>query len=251
MHLQHIRDAVKEWLKEDDSIVLDGEFYLHEHPRLTKSVERYQFISEACKITRKQPHPEERRVEYWIFDIWSGNQSIPFRERWERLQSLYDSCSSDVLRLVPTLKVHTPEEIENSMRDWIGEGTEKEGCLFEGLMVRQAEADYMSKKGYHCPQLLKYKRFQDEEWEIVGAEECQGNHQGAIKWILQKPIGGRPATITAKQMGDLEMSRRMWQAFQKHPERYVGQWINIRFNEETKDGLPRFPRATAIPEDKF
>jgi len=253
--LDHIREEIKRWLTHQGfpDLVLDGEMYIHHrlHPsgKEYKSVERFQFLSEACKITRKNPHPQESLVQFWVFDIWDPTKT--FRERWTFLENLFKGYDGDILHLVPTYEVHNHEEIEVKMRSFVGETTGRERYEYEGLMVRQAEATYVARNNYHCSDLLKYKRFEDEEWEIYDAEPCAGNQEGAIKWKLKKEIDGRTREVVAKQMGDLGESRRLMKDYRSRPSYYNGKLINIRFNERSKDHVPRFPRATVIPEDKF
>lgn len=252
MFLNHIRRELHPLLK--GGIVLDGELYVHRLYKSgtgydtvgkgteLKSVERFQFLSEACKITRKSPHPYEELVQFWVFDLWDPSKTN--LERWRFLEALFKDYKGTAIKLVPTFQVHSHEEIEKRMDEFVGKG-HRNGYQYEGLMVRQSAAKYNHKNGYHCDDLLKYKRFEDEEWIVTGAEECAGNHAGAVKWVCE--LNGRK--LVAKQMGDLEESRRLFTDFQKHPKKFLGHKINIRFNERSKDGIPRFPRATAFRED--
>lgn len=254
VHLNHIRDEVRRWLRHKgcENIVLDGEMYIHsliDKDRECKSVERFQFLSRACKITRTLPHPDEHKVQFHIFDLWDETKT--FRERWAFLQSLFEGYDGDILKLVPTYEVSNHSEIEHHMRDFVGETSKREGYEYEGLMVRQSDSLYVTRNGYHCSDLLKYKRFEDEEWEIYDAEPCAGNHAGAIKWKLKKVIDGKERKVCAKQGGDLDISRRLMTEFNADSSRFIGELINIRFNDRSKDKIPRFPSATAIPEDKF
>lgn len=235
VHLNHIREEIKILLKDYPNTVLDGELYTHTFEN-KKNVERFQFLSEACKITRTVPHPKESFVEYWIFDIWDPKGS--FRDRFAILQDLFNNYSGKVLKLVPTKQVDSHAEIEKFMNKTLKQD-------FEGIMIRNSEAKYISRKDYHCDELLKYKRFEDEEWVIVGADECQGTQKGAIKWNLEL----NAKRVVAKQMGSVEDARELYKQFKKTPEKFIGEKINIRFNERTKDGIPRFPRATVIRED--
>ena len=74
VHLDHIRDEVRDLLKDSgyEDVILDGEMYVHvlyrdddgdptveEADYEMTGVERYQFISEACKITRSKSHPHQ------------------------------------------------------------------------------------------------------------------------------------------------------------------------------------------------
>ncbi len=264
VHLNHVRDEIKYWLEHEGypDMVLDGELYVHQlyrgkddeltfdvSDRELTGVERFQFLSEACKITRSNPHEREEIVEYWIFDIWDPSKLN--RARWKLLQEIFADYDGDIIKLVPTRFVNSHSEIEKFMEELVGETTGRKGYEFEGLMIRQSGAIYEARNNYHSSHLLKYKRFEDEEWEVYDAEKCVGGTQdGAIKWLCQKKIMGKRCKVIAKQMGDAKTTKKLYKAYIKNPNKYIGEMINIRFNDRTKDGVPRFPRATVFPEDK-
>lgn len=246
VHLNHIREDLKKILK--PGIVLDGELYIHhlfrEDGKLNsssgkplKNVERYQFLSESCKITRTLPHEYENLVQYWIFDILDMTKTN--LERNKEVKHIMKGYKGSTLVLLPTHTADSHDKIEEFMVSYL----EKD---YEGVMIRNPNAIYVSKKGYHCRDLLKYKRFFDEEWVIVDAEQCQGTQKGAVTWICE--LNGKQ--VKAKQMGTVEASRKYYKDFLDSPETFIGKHINIRFNETTKDGIPRFPRAVALVEDK-
>lgn len=263
VHLDHLRDEIKYWLEHTGhkDVILDGEMYVHKlyrdaegNPSYDHSewemmgVERYQFISEACKITRSNPHPHEEMVEYWVFDLWDPSKTN--MERWHLLQEIFEDYDGDIIKIVPTRIVNSHEEIEEFMEELVGETTGREGYEFEGLMVRQADAKYHASTT-HQSCLLKYKRFEDEEWEVCGAEKCEGGiMDGAVKWVCRKEIKGKEKEVTAKQTGDTEVAKKLYKAYMKNPKKYNGKMVNLRFNDRHKDGVPRFPRATAFVEDK-
>jgi len=259
--LNHIREELKGFLLKYPGIILDGELYVHKlyktkdgtptiesrgNTEMT-AVERYQFISESCKITRKQAHPYEHFVEFWVFDIWDLSKTNV--ERLNLLQKMFKGYSGNVIKMVPTETIHSHDDIEKHMIRLIGENTRRLGYEFEGVMIRQSDAKYVSSTT-HQSCLLKYKRFSDDEWEICGAEICKGTHEGAIKWLCQKMVDGDMKQLVAKQMGDVESSKRLYNDYKKNPTKYNGKMLNIRYNELTKDDVPRFPRATSIVEDK-
>lgn len=253
MHLEHVRASVQAFLKHMEAkgfpeAVLDGELYVHHLERDGKeltSVGRYQFISEACKVTRKVAHPEEHHVQFWLFDLWTtGDRSN--KERWETLKTCYEGLQDQNLVLVPTREVHSHEAIEETMAEFVGERDGRVGYAFEGLMMRRPEATYVSSKT-HSSCLLKYKRFEDEEWYVKGAETCVGGlWDGCIKWRCTRD--GKE--VSAQQIGDLETSRELYAQFQTNPGAFIGRSLNLRFNDRSKDGIPRFPHATAFVEDK-
>lgn len=264
VYMDHIRNEVYRWLtkKNCKNVILDGEFNVqilyrdkNGNPtfdyteREMTGVERYQFISEVCKITRNEPHKFEHMVEFWVFDIWDPTKTN--MERWEMLEELFEDYDGDIIKIVPTRIVNSHEEIEEFMSELVGETTNREGYEFEGLMVRQANAKYIPSKKNHQDCLLKYKRFADDEWEVCGAERCNGGTQdGSIKWICKKVIDGKEKKVVAKQTGNSEDSKKLYTDYLKNPKKYNGRMINIRYNDTTLSGVPRFPRATAFVEDK-
>lgn len=263
MFLDHIRDELQDFFKmiKNKDLVLDGELYVHtlfrdENGELTldaipnrelKGVERYQFLSKACKTSLKKANSLEMFVEYWVFDIFHLEDS--FETRWARVEKYFEKYEGDILKLVPTVQVNSHEEIEEKMKELIGENDSRAGYEFEGIMIRDPKAKYVSRAKYHSNVLLKYKRFQDEEWELNGAEECDGNQRGAVKWVCIKKVGGKILKCTAKQIGNLEESKQMFLAYKKSPKKFIGKMITLRYNEKTKDGVPRFPRAVGIREE--
>jgi ATP-dependent DNA ligase len=263
VYLNHLRDEIKKFLESNNcpDLILDGEVYVHtlyrdtegnptenESDNLMKGVERYQYISKVCKVSRSNPHEYEQFAQYWIFDIW--DLEITNAERYDKLKDMFSNYDGDMLKLVPTRIVDNHDEIEEFMKELVGENNGREGYEFEGLMVRQHDSKYMSSKT-HQSCLLKYKRFEDEEWEVYDADRCNGGTQdGAIKWMCRKEINGKEKMVTAKQMGDSEDSKKIYLDYIKNKSKYIGKMINIRFNDRSKDNVPRFPRATAFVEDK-
>jgi len=251
MFNNHIREAIKPLL-EKYNIVLDGELYIHElyknndtdeynidgNGKKLPGVERYQFISKVCKISRKNPHPQESLVQLWIFDLYDLEKNA--YERKKVLKKYYSKIENDnIIKLVPFEIINDNKDIDKTL--------EKYTLLdFEGIMIRLMNEKYISKGSYHCKNLLKLKKFIDEELEIIGATESKGTQKGAIIWQVQK--NGK--SVNAKQIGSVQESKKLWEKFQKNPNKFIGKMINIRYNETTKDGLPRFPRATGIVSDK-
>lgn len=260
--LDHIREEIKKLFSAcGEEVILDGELYVHslfktakgltkrKTSKELKNVDRFQFLSEACKITRNEPHKQEELVEYWIFDIWDIEKTN--KERWQKLTGIFESYSGSILKLVPTKIVKNHDEIEKEMSRLIGEKTGRNGYEFEGAMIRQLDKLYETKNNYHSSNILKYKRFDDEEWTIEKADKCVGGVQdGAVKWHCKKTVDGKVLRVIAKQTGDVGMSKKMYKDYLKSSKKFIGKQINIRFNGRTKDGVPRFPRATSFVEDK-
>jgi len=246
MWLDHIRDDIKKILtsKAGKGLILDGEIYAHrivKNGKCLDGVSRFQFISEVCKVTRSRPHAEEKLVNYVVFDCWDMENSCD--DRISRVDRLVKHNNVSHVQLVPYVYAPDHETIEKCLEHYVADS-------YEGIMIRDPKSQYKASTT-HSNCLLKYKKFEDEEWEIYGAETCVGgNCDGAVKWLCKKVIDGKTVNLVAKQMGSNEESKRIYNQYKKRPERFNGKMVNIRFNERTKDGVPRFPRATAIVLDK-
>lgn len=242
--LNHIRNDLKKIFEREDNknLIFDGEIYYHDVDM--DNVERYQFISSVVKINRKEPHEEENKVEYWIFDLI--DEKMTFKERYKTLRKVIKEekvkKNNSIVLVKTEFKDFEEEEDKSSFFTSIIHHY-TDDLSFEGLMIRDATALY---KNSRQSSLIKFKLFQDEEWKVIGAKSSVGGLQeGAVVWSLQS-LTNPDLTVDAKQIGDVETSRRYY----KNRNKYMGKKINIRFNEKTKDGIPRFPRAIAFVEDK-
>ncbi len=274
MFLDHIKDEIKSVLINHPDLVLDGELYIHvlyknKNGDYTfdyiskggppneelRGVERYQFLSRTCKTSLKKAHPLELLVEFWVFDIWDQS-GMSFDKRFDKVEKVFSNYEGDIIKLVPTFKVNSHEEIEEKMKELIGENDFRQGYDFEGVMIRKPQGQYIAKAKYHCDEILKYKRFIDEEWFVTGAKESQGTQKGAIVWEckIEKEIpegSGNKKTLVCnpKQMGDINESRKLWNQYKQNPNDFLGKPLTIQYNEVTKDYIPRFPRAVGIRDE--
>jgi len=87
--------------------------------------------------------------------------------------------------------------------------------------------------------LMKYKSFQDEEVTIIGFETGVGTEQGAIIYQVRDQRGNE---FTVRPRGTIEKRRELYE----NREELMGLKLTIRFQELTKDGVPRFPVGVAI-----
>jgi DNA ligase-1 len=101
---------------------------------------------------------------------------------------------------------------------------------YEGIMLRNKEGTYSNARSVH---LQKYKHFFDTEVEIVGFKSGEGLEENCIIWeCLYK---GK--TFSCRPRGTREERMELFQNGQK----YIGKQLTIRYQEETDQGLLRFP----------
>ncbi len=211
-HLEHIRAEID---RLPASFVLDGELYSES---LT-----FQEIVGLVKAETLKPGDEERQrlIKLHVYDIVCDK---PFKERWMNLAFLFRKRRFEHLVLVETERCATREEVPAKHAEWCAAG-------WEGLMLRNAEGAY---RGVRSADLQKYKEFLDGEYRVVGFEEGAGLEAGCVIWVCETERGQR---FSCRPRG----SREERAALFADGAAYLGKMLTVRYQEETDDGLPRFP----------
>lgn len=218
-HLEHILEEIQ---RLPESVQLDGELY--------STTLTFQEIVGLVKRETLQPGDAEKQqqIQFHVYDIVSDK---PYKERYLNLQYLFRRYRFQHLVLVPTEGCASEEEMKEKHALYVAEG-------YEGIMLRNKEGLY---RGTRCADLQKYKEFLDGEYEVVGWEEGQGLEEGCVLWVCQTAEGKR---FSCRPRGTREERQALFQAGGD----YVGRWLTVRYQEETDDGLPRFPVGIAFRE---
>ena len=82
--------------------------------------------------------------------------------------------------------------------------------------------------------LQKYKRFIDEEFEIIGGVGGKGKAEHAVTFICKTSEGKTFNVVPAMKY---EVRERILREIDK----YVGKLLTVQFFEKSKLGIPRFP----------
>ena len=237
-HLKHIKDALCKELKRYKKatgldLCLDGELYAHEMiidgETITEDIFN-KYITRICNVRNKKAHPEEHQIKYVVFDIHSDE---PQSDRMEMLQDFFSGVTSDCLEMAPTKYIDSKEKMEKYMEKFIKGG-------YEGLIFRYLDQPYVEKKktGLKTP-VFKYKRFIDEEFEVVGIEQGKGKAKDRIIWVCKAENGKE---FRATQEGTTEDAIDLY----KNRKKYIGKMITVKYQNLTKTGVPRFGIGKAI-----
>ena len=103
-------------------------------------------------------------------------------------------------------------------------------------MFRNKDSPYEGKRSRH---LQKYKKFDDDEFEIVGYEEARGKDEGSVIWILQTSDGQR---FRARPTGTIQERRKMFD----DGDSYIGKMLTVKYFGLTDGGIPRFPIGITV-----
>ena len=249
--LPHIAAALRPYLSQHPSVVIDGELYTDQMP-----FEELAGLIKKKKITDSDVE-RLKKVKYHVYDIYDRVQSdMPYSERLGVLAAAVRRCgcvandthANRVLRSAATTTVVATEETAAVV---VLVRTEKVAVLgdfrrlfaefveagYEGIMLRNAAGVYRA--NYRSNDLQKYKEFMEDEYRIIDFKDGEGRDAGAVIWVCETADGKE---FTARPRGTFEQ-RREWF---NDGESYIGKNLTVVYQELTEDGKPRFPVGKAL-----
>lgn len=228
---------------------LDGEVYVHGMGFQT-------IVGAVRKTAAAATGAGVSELEFHVFDAIKGG---PFVARSQQVCEWLHACRALLpqhtltsIRCVDAqMMPHCPnvdalrDEVEAAVDKYTGEG-------YEGAIVRAADAAYA--RGKRSLDLVKAKRFKQEEFEIVGMDE-RPQQRGIVAAVSCRTRDGKVFGATPEST--LEEKRAMWTNRAMYTD---GSWVaTVRFQENTDGGVPRFPVCAgvrhkddcgAVPESK-
>lgn len=227
--LKHIRDEIKKFLN-GKNYILDGELYVHK-PIIDGTEidiqDRFSFISSCCRTALNEPNKHENLIEYHIFDVMHNNTYQSHRIKI--LKDLLQNYNGTIIKPVELKLIEKPSDILKYHTNFF----ERD---YEGVILRDPLGYYESKRSIH---LLKYKQFSDFEFKIVGAESAKGTEEGAVIWVCET---NDKKKFQCRMRGTFDKRKYMFENMNK----YINKLLTVRFQELSKDGIPRFPVGIAI-----
>ena len=228
-------------------VILDGELYSHQFK------DDFNKIVSLCK--KQKPTQEEldecaQKIEHWVYDYPSHNGV--FSERFNALLQMKENGNlPESVVIVETYEVANEEEIREAHAQFIGAG-------YEGTIVR-IDAPYENKRSKN---LLKFKDFVDEEFEIIGYAEGEGGRVGTIGKFWCRLDKDKPYIIDESKpvncfksnvKGNFDYLREIW----NERDSYIGKTATVKYFNRTpkqEDGtgdVPRFPYIIKINRESY
>jgi DNA ligase 1 len=170
-------------------IILDGELYKHGL--------NLQDISSGVK--RDDTNDLSGDMEYIVYDAALNGT---YENRLRVLSSLLkpEWNSKAIVKLATTYIANNQAQIDEYHDNFVKDG-------YEGAILRNPVGLYVQDK--RSFDLLKYKRFQDDEFEIVGAKEnVKGKMAGTCVFQLKTKAGN---IFESMPEGSTEIRRKYWQ----------------------------------------
>jgi ATP-dependent DNA ligase len=228
--LPGIRDAIKN-IKLPEGIILDGELYSTELGK--DQAENFQRVVGLVRKQKLKPQDvdDSKKVKLNVFDlIDTADPGKTFAKRYKEATSWVKKDSSKRLTMVPIYQVKSDNDIQKLLTKNLQDG-------YEGVMIRNVASPYEGKRSYN---LQKYKKFDDEEFKIVGYQEGQGNDAGTVIWTCEVPKTKKRFTVRPKG------TRAERAKLLKDGKKYVGKKLTVKFQDYTSAGIPRFPVGLTI-----
>ncbi|KJA20927.1 hypothetical protein HYPSUDRAFT_42528 [Hypholoma sublateritium FD-334 SS-4] len=200
-------------------VTLDGELYGG----------RGEFQS-TVSIVKTVNSVHWKNISFQIFDIPS--LPLPFEDRYAALRAKFGpggTHASDQLILVEHVLATSREHVLQRLK-------EVESLGGEGVMLRRAGSLY---EGRRSSSLLKIKTFYDAEAVVTGHAPGKGRNKGITGALMCKMESGKLFNVGS---GLTDKIRKAPPA--------VGSIITYRFQELTRDGVPRFPSYIGVAIDK-
>jgi DNA ligase-1 len=191
---------------------------------------RREFQS-TVSIVKTVNSPHWQGITFQIFDIPSQGDK-PFEDRIEYLTKTFGPGGTHEAEQVEVVQ-HTKATSRQHVLDKLKEIETLGG---EGLMLRKAGSLY---EGKRSNSLLKIKTFYDAEAVVTGYMPGKGRNKGVTGALKCKMAIGKNFNVGTGLTDRLR---------QKPPK--IGAIITYRFQELTRDGVPRFPSYIGEAIDK-
>ena len=216
----HINEALLDVL--NDGQCADGELYTHGWD--------FQKIVSAIKKTNENTPG----IQYHIYDLPDmQDRSKSFVNRFNSFARGRISAAADCLVSVETPLIRTEEALMSYEDQCHNDG-------YEGVMARNIQSQYLF--GYRSKDLLKVKRFLDDEYEIVDFTHGTSIELECIVFVCKTKDD---QTFSVRPVGTHEERKAMY----KNGASYVGKLLTVKYQELSNDGVPRFPVGLHIRED--
>lgn len=201
-------NAPQWYIADFPDFALDGELWI-----------KHNAFAEVSGIVRKnQPSNSDwRNISYMIFDFPTADGT--FSQRISAMRKFFSNNPVIWLRMVDQTKIANLPTLYQQLDRVVGAGG-------EGLMLHRGDAYHQSSR---TDALLKLKKYQDAEAQVVAHVAGKAKYQGMLGALLVKLSDGR----------EFKIGTGFSDADRQNPPP-IGSQITFRYTGYTASGLPRF-----------
>lgn len=203
--------------------LIDGELMIPGRP--------FEETISAVKHASDEDRSASRRLRFLVFDVLTKSD---YRIRFHQVDDVVHDAKQRGARWNRVLTVwpNDRDELKSFARSMLKKG-------HEGTMIRNLNGLYESKRSFN---LLKWKPLLDAEYEIIAVKEAKGKDKGTPIFVCFVPGSKKypsPQRFNVRPMGTMKQRRKMW----KNRDQLIGLSLTVEYQNLTKYGVPRFPRA--------
>ena len=215
-----------------EGFILDGELYVHNSPEMTDKVsfETLGVLRKTKNLT-KEDTLNLNKIQYHVYDMI--DTKLRYNNRKTQLSNLLDNKNFKMIKNVLTIEVNSEEEI----KDYHNQFVNTDG--YEGTMIRSFTGMYKEK--YRSFDLLKFKDFNDDEFEIVDytfEKDTSGADKNLIVWVIKIK---EDVICKVRPKGTKEQRQKLYEECGNNFSKFKGRKLWTKFFEYTSDGNLRFP----------
>lgn len=227
---------------------LDGEILTYTNGKMD------DFNTVQSKLTTRAGMPD---FTFWVFDDFTHpKDQFDFRRKMAENKIL--TADHIKLRSVTQVLVHNMEELMYWENVWVKEG-------YEGLMIRDPGGIYkFGRSTENEAILLKVKRFEDDEGEIIGGYERMKNENEAMTNALgyTERSSHKENMVPAGDLGGFTVKWRGVEfdlgtgfsagqriSFYHDIDEIIGKQVTFAFQGVGPNGKPRFPSFRGFRSD--
>lgn len=204
----------------------DGELYT---PDLS-----FEDIVSVCRNGKTPNQNFAEKINYHVYDLIPVTDKfklVDFEDRISLLKDvIFNTESADTyVKLVSTSEIKSFEEVVPMHDEYFSKG-------YEGIMIRNSKGKYQNSRSYN---LLKYKVFTDDEFQITSVKEATGNDEGT-------------AVLQCKTANDILFwvrprgSRAFRSDLLRDAKSLIGKYLTVRYQNLTERAVPRFPVGISV-----
>jgi DNA ligase-1 len=176
-------------------------------------------------LRMKEPTMEDfKNIKFIAFDMPESTKK--FSERLEDLRLIAEK--HPCISVIKTWKFTGHDDLMKQLKEY-------EDMKCEGLMLHNPDALYEKKRSKN---LLKVKSFSDGEATVIGYSPGSGKYEGKTGALKVKTDEGLA----------FKLGTGLKDADRENPPA-IGSIVTYRYNDTTKNGIPRFPRYIGIRID--
>lgn len=174
----------------------------------------------TMQLVKKYYKNETEKLKFFVFDLIDEN--LTYEERYKIIKAFKFPKNIEV---VTSYECKNAADVEKYLDKFIKEG-------YEGAILRNKNGKYLINQ--RSNDLLKYKRFIDEEFEIIDVIPAgeSGGHKEFGKFICK--LGDQ--TFDVNPQGSEEIKKE----YLKNKKNYIGKLLTVKFQEYSEYGVPRF-----------